>query len=141
MRPHRILFFSEAFDCPITKQDRQSLTLIVYRVVIIRNQGSTSSTCPRYCLVKLSKFHWTEQSMECTSKLCLQTLLCECRCKITKKIWIFNGLWASWSEKTWNLRFIRNMEWRIIVYYSWSRLLTEVGEIVCHRTWIRLHPW
>lgn len=51
MRPHRILFFGEAFDCPKTKQDRQSLTLIVYRVVIIRNQGSTSSTCPRFCEV------------------------------------------------------------------------------------------
>ena len=48
MRPHRILFFSEAFDCPITNQDRQSLTLNVYRVTIIQAQGSTSSTCPRY---------------------------------------------------------------------------------------------
>ena len=37
--------------------------------------------------------------------------------------------------------FIRNMEWRIILYYSWSILLNEVGETVCHRRWIRLHPW
>lgn len=48
VRPHRILLFSEAFDCPITNQDRQSLTLNVYRVTIIQAQGSTSSTCPRY---------------------------------------------------------------------------------------------
>ena len=57
VRPHRILLFSEAFDCPITNQDRQSLTLNVYRVTIIRAQGSTSSACPHYCLVKLLKFH------------------------------------------------------------------------------------
>ena len=48
VRPHHILLFSEAFDCPITNQDRQSLTLNVYRVTIIRIQGSTFSTCPRH---------------------------------------------------------------------------------------------
>lgn len=57
VRPHHILLFCEAFDYPITNQDRQSLTLNVYRVTIIQAQGSTSSACPHYCLVKLSKFH------------------------------------------------------------------------------------
>ena len=35
VRPHHILLFCEAFDYPITNQDRQSLTLNVYRVTII----------------------------------------------------------------------------------------------------------
>lgn len=47
MRLHHILLFSEAFAYPITNQDRQNLTLNVYRVTIIRAQGSTYSTCPR----------------------------------------------------------------------------------------------
>lgn len=50
VRPYHISLLSEAFDCSITNQDRQSLTLNVYRVTIIQAQGSTFSTCPRIVL-------------------------------------------------------------------------------------------
>ena len=69
------------------------------------------------CLLITTGYSDAEETLMMFNEANLQTLFMRMRCKGTKKIWIFSMLRASGGEKTWNLRFIRNMEWRIIVYY------------------------